>query len=175
MTQDHALSHQKKSSCLENGTSSCFDLKSLPSSVKESLLPNSDPKVIEEQILNGTWFSSAGMHKFILKSMTSLLVTTLPNFMFWKNDIVCIDDSNCKWELAVWLQTKNCVNQSDDVTNVFWWRHLSHIWKRVFDQTKLFNALRISASSSFRGSKISSSPLPKTCNVFLYDAIILKK
>ena len=64
MTQDHALSHQKKSSCLENGTSSCFDLKSLPSSVKESLLPNSDPKVIEEQILNGTWFSSAGMHKF---------------------------------------------------------------------------------------------------------------
>ena len=32
---------------------------------------------------------------------------------------VCIDDLNCEWELSFWFQTKNCLNQNDDVTNVF--------------------------------------------------------
>ena len=30
-----------------------------------------------------------------------------------------IDDLNCEWELAFCLQTKNWLNQSDDVTNIF--------------------------------------------------------
>ena len=32
---------------------------------------------------------------------------------------VCIDDSNYEGELNFWFQTKKCLNQSDDVTNVF--------------------------------------------------------
>ena len=51
--------------------------------------------------------------------MTSLLVTSLTNFTFWKDDVFCVDDSNCEGESAVWLQTKNGLNQSDNVTNVF--------------------------------------------------------
>ena len=43
----------------------------------------------------------------------------ISKFLFLKNDVCCIDDSNCEWELEIWLQTKNCLNQSDDVTNVF--------------------------------------------------------
>ena len=47
--------------------------------------------------------------------MMSLLATSLPMFLKkWR-----IDGSNCKWELGFWLQTNNCLNQSDDVTNVF--------------------------------------------------------
>ena len=51
--------------------------------------------------------------------MMSLLVTSLPHLKFGKNDVFCIDDSNCEWELGFWFQIKNCLNQSDDVTNVF--------------------------------------------------------
>ena len=47
--------------------------------------------------------------------MASLLVTSLPKFLKkWR-----IDGSNCKWELGFWFQTKNCLNWSDDVKNVF--------------------------------------------------------
>ena len=51
--------------------------------------------------------------------MTSLLVTSLPHFKFWKKDVFCIDDPNCECELGFWFLTKHCLNQSDDVTNVF--------------------------------------------------------
>ena len=83
-----------------------------------------NPKVAKYQTLNSNWFSSAGINKFTLKLMTLLLVMSLPKLKLWKNDGFYMDDSNCQWRLALWLQTKNCLNLSH---KRFWWRQLSKV------------------------------------------------
>ena len=104
-----------KSPCFGCGTSpfSAFKVCHLVS--KSFYHPTANPKVVKEPSCVQKLVFKCRLKKITLKLMTSLLVRSLPKFLKkWR-----IDGSNCKWELGFWFQTKNCSNQSDDVTGVF--------------------------------------------------------
>ena len=95
MTQDHVLSH-KKSLYFGHGTSSFLVLKVYHLVSKSLYYPTANPNVVKVPGFKLKLVFKFRCQKIYFEIDDVILVRSLPNFKFWKNDTFCIDDSNCE-------------------------------------------------------------------------------